>query len=360
MDGYVNDGCAGAEQVRVEELQNREIDSALNGHIPRIFRVQQQASGGVERGVLGDKADAAEIDGAGRGHDMHRLSVAQNQVLQLDARHRTRVGAGVELHGGERHVGLHRRKLIERTGDDGLAFDEAIERKFFAKMFAGRKIVQRRERDAGDGKVGLAAIIAFHAPFAAPMDLDIVQGGRGGQREKRKLGGGGDSKIAIGAAIESGVANGEIAIERCQIHHAVHDFGASAGLQIQTSAEAAFEILQMLDRGQIDATGGHVEAERTVLPVAGRVIVIAGQGEASRAIARFATGKFERRVGERDIGASLRNVLVKGVEIFDGHRAGKQRRFERTGNANRGGNQPRGGWRLPACFRGQSLNVGIA
>ena len=83
-------------------------------------------------------------------------------------------------------------------------------------------------------------------------------------------------EIAVGATIERGVANGKLAIERRQIHYAVYDFGAAAGLQIQTSAQAAFEILQVLDRGEIDAAGGHVEAERTVLPVTGRMIVVAG------------------------------------------------------------------------------------
>ena len=190
--GHVNDGSAGAEQVRIEELKNGEIDAALNGQIPRILRVQHQAAGGVESGVFGDKAGVAEIDGAGGSDDVNRLSVSQNQVLQKDTRHRVRAGAGVELHGGERHVGLHRGRLIERTGNGGLALDEAIEGKVFAEVSAGGQIVQRSERDAGDGNVRLAAIIAFHAPFAAPVDLNVVQGGRGGQREKRQLGGGRD------------------------------------------------------------------------------------------------------------------------------------------------------------------------
>ena len=134
-----------------------------------------------------------------------------------------------------------------------------------------------------------------------------------------------------------------------EIDHAVDDFGASAGLEIQTSAQAAFEILHMLDRAEIDAARGHVETERTVLPVVGRMIVVAGNGDASRAVPRFAIGKFECRGGEGDVGASLREVLAKSGEIIDSHRARNQRRFERAGDANRGGNQARGGGRIPAA-----------
>ncbi len=121
-----------------------------------FFEFSSQAAGGVERGVFGDEAGMAEIDGCAVATDMNRLSVPQNQVLQKDARNRVRTGAGVELHGGERHVGLHRGRLIERTGDGGLALDEAIEGKVFAEVPAGGKIVQRSERDAGDGDVRFA------------------------------------------------------------------------------------------------------------------------------------------------------------------------------------------------------------
>ena len=161
------------------------------------------------------------------------------------------------MNGGERHVRLHRRRSIERAGDDGLALDEAIERKVLAKVFSGRQIVQRSERDARDGNVSFAAIIAFHAPFAASVDLNVVQRGGGGQREKRQLGGGGDCEIAVGAAIQRDVAHGKFAIERRQIHHAIYDLGAAGGLQIQTPAQAAFEVLEVLDCREIDAAGGH-------------------------------------------------------------------------------------------------------
>ena len=108
-----------------------------------------------------------------------------------------------------------------------------------------------------------------------------------------------------------------MAVERRQIHHAVYDFGAAVGLQIQTSAQAAFEILHVLDRAEIDATGRHVESERAVFPVVGRMIVVARQSDASRAVAGFAMRKFDPRGGEGDVGASLREMFAIGGEIFE-------------------------------------------
>ncbi len=46
------------------------------------------------------------------------------------------------------------------------------------------------------------------------------------------------------------------------------------------------------------------------------MIVVAGQSDASaRHCGRFAMGEFERRGGERDVGASLRKVFVKAVRF---------------------------------------------
>ena len=101
--------------------------------------------------------------------------------------------------------------------------------------------------------MGFTAIIAFHPPFAAPVDLDVVQVNRRGQSQKRQLGGRGDRKIPVGTAIERGIANGNLAVQRRQIHHAIYDFGASTGLQVHSSGQAAFEILEVLEGGEIDA-----------------------------------------------------------------------------------------------------------
>ena len=68
------------------------------------------------------------------------------------------------------------------------------------------------------------------------------------------------------------------------------------------------------------------------------MIVVARQRDASRAIAGFPMREFDGRAGVSDVGASLREMLVIGGEIFERHRASHQRRFERPGNVNRGGN----------------------
>ncbi len=81
-------------------------------------------------------------------------------------------------------------------------------------MFPGHQIVQSGQRDPGDGNVRFAAIIAFHAPFAAAMDLNIVERGGGGKRQQGQLRCGGDAEITVRSSIERGVAHRKIAIER--------------------------------------------------------------------------------------------------------------------------------------------------
>src|ERR1700678_1675962 len=146
-----------------------------------------------------------EIDGIGGGYDVHWLSVVQNQILQHGARYRLGVWAGVELYGGKRHIGFHGGKLVERPGNNGLTFHKTTKRKILAKVLAWHQVVQRGEREAWDGNNRFAAIIAFHAPLAASVDLNVIQRGGGGQREQGQLGGGGNRKAAVGATDERGV-----------------------------------------------------------------------------------------------------------------------------------------------------------
>ncbi len=135
--------------------------------------------------------------------------------------------------------------------------------------------------------MSLAAIVAFHAPFAASADLIIIHGCNGGEREDRQLRGRRDLQIAVGMAAQHRVAHRELAIERREIHQALDDFGRAAGFEIQPAAETIFEILYALDLRQIDAVGSQVKAQRTVFPIVGRMIVVAAQRHAGRAVARF-------------------------------------------------------------------------
>ncbi len=99
-DGHINNRCARTQQVWIEELENREVDAALDGDIPGILGVQGQASGSVQGSVLGDKTGMAEIDGIGGGQNVQRPRISQNQILQSNSGDRLGVGAGVQLHRG--------------------------------------------------------------------------------------------------------------------------------------------------------------------------------------------------------------------------------------------------------------------
>src|SRR5713226_761309 len=128
-----------------------------------------------QRGFLGDKTGAANVNRFCCGLQLNGLCISQNEVLGLNSSKWPRVWTRAELDRGERYVRFHGARLVERTGNGGLALKEPVERQFLSQMGAWRQVVQSSERDARDFNVRLTGIISFHAPLAVALDLDAAQ-----------------------------------------------------------------------------------------------------------------------------------------------------------------------------------------
>ena len=161
---------------------------------------------------------------------MDGLRISQNQILGLAPATGFALGLAFNCTVESVTSAFMARRLIERTGDNRLALQEAVERQVLSEMRLRGQIVQSCKRDTRDFQMCLAAIIAFHPPLAAALDLNpprltFAASVNSGRRVPAV-----NCKIAVGMPVYDGVAPVQIAVERREIDRAFHNFGRAGAL----------------------------------------------------------------------------------------------------------------------------------